>query len=262
MQPGAVFEVIKGRRRSKSTKETQLQKLVRILNFVVAVYIPWWITCGSGTEAAANDLLLLKVIASYEKFDSQIANAAFIAFRGYPVSPSKPFSGHLWYLTSEMLPLCLFSTHLPDATKASVAKAIIDAEKKESFTSRKGNGFGRPVFPQFSLSDVAKMELKDFVGPDSWMFFEIIDLNSSFLSQPVSKWCDLEDWKATSELLKELQVKNDTAERGVKLGHSFLERAKIEENYQHVLQVVENSRKARPDQRSRKSGNDNWFLSW
>ena len=97
------------------------------------------------------------------------------------------------------------------------------------------------------------------------MFFKTLELDSSFLSQPVSKWCELESWKATSELLQELQVKNDTAERGVKLGHSYLERAKIEENYQRILQVAhENRRKGRPDQRSKKSGDDhgNWFLSW
>ena len=46
-----------------------------------------------------------------------------------------------------------------------------------------------------------------------------------------------------SEALNQLQVKTDAAERGVKLGHTFLERTRLEENYQNILQVVENSRK-------------------
>ncbi len=211
-----------------------------------------------------NDLLMLKVIASYEEIGPQVANAAFLAFRGYPVSPSKPFSGHLWYLTAEMLPLCLFISHLPDTTKASEAKVILQAEKEEYFVSRKGNGFGKPVFPQIALTDVPGIDFQDFVGSDSWKFFEVLELDSSFLSQPVSTWCELDSWKAASKILQQLQVKNDAAERGVKLGHTFLERAKIEANYQNILQVAENSRKTNPNQHNRKSrrDNNNRFLSW
>ncbi len=113
---------------------------------------------------------MLKVIASYEEIDPQVTNAAFLAFRGYQVCPSKLFSGHLWYLTAEMLPLCLFSSHLPNATNASVAKAILQAEKEEHFVSRNGNGFGKPVFPQIALTDVPGIDFQDFVGSDSWKF--------------------------------------------------------------------------------------------
>ena len=41
---------------------------------------------------------------------------------------------------------------------------------------------------------------------------------------------------------------NDGAERGVKLTYDFLDRARKERNLQNILQVVENARKALPNQ--------------
>ena len=58
-----------------------------------------------------------------------------------------------------------------------------------------------------------------------------------------------------------LSVTNYAAERGVKLAHDYLESAKQEEMYQNVLQVVENQRKAVPNQRRRKKVlAKEWFL--
>ena len=111
LHAGAVFEVANLRqRRSKQKKEVQLAKLVRLLKFVVAVYIPWWVTCGSATDAPHNDLLLLKVIGQYQAIDSHVAEAEFQAFKGYPATTSKPFSGHLWYLLLTSLALKYLTT--------------------------------------------------------------------------------------------------------------------------------------------------------
>ena len=223
LHPGAVFEVTNSRqKRSKQKKEVQLEKLVRLLKFVVAVNIPWRVTCGSATDAPQNDLLLLKVMGQYQAIDSQVVEVTFQALRWYPATTSKPFSGHLWYLTQEMLPLLLFSPHIPDDVKASVAKAILQSEKSEEFVMRKGNGFGRPLFQQTGMyiSEVSGRRLEDFVGPDSWKFFQVLGLDSSFLNEPVSSLPSLENWAVASKALNQLQVKNDAAERGVKLGRT------------------------------------------
>ena len=93
LPPGAVFEASMAKQRK--CKETQLDKLKRFVQFVLVVCLPWWVTCGTATDAAGNDLLLLKVIASYHDIDSEVAKSAFQAFRGHPVTTAKPFSGHL-----------------------------------------------------------------------------------------------------------------------------------------------------------------------
>ena len=69
--------------------------------------------------------------------------------------------------------------------------------------------------------------------------FNITRINDLFLYEPSSSWNTLESYKDTAIKFQQLQVKNDAAVRGVKLGHSFLERATIEKNYQDILQSVE-----------------------
>ena len=57
--------------------------------------------------------------------------------------------------------------------------------------------------------------------------------------------------KAT-ERMSNINVINDSAERGVKLAQDYLKAAKGEEHYHNVLQVVEASRDSRPSLRKRK----------
>ncbi len=113
--------------------------------------------------------------------------------------------------------------------KNSVTEVIQKSKKSKDFVRRKGAGSGKPLFPEVNIADVPSINLKNFAGPDCWKFFEVTGIDSLFLSQPVGTWCTLDSWIAASEMLQELQVKNDAAERGVKLGHSFLERANIEQ---------------------------------
>ena len=54
-------------------------------------------------------------------------------------------------------------------------------------------------------------------------------------------------------------VVNDTAERAVKLSQDLLSTAKKEENFQHNLQVVENIRHMKPDQRRPKAKATGYF---
>ena len=62
--------------------------------------------------------------------------------------------------------------------------------------------------------------------------------------------------------MKNLEVVNDSAERGVRLAADYLSRTQIESKYQNVLQVVENDSHLVPDQRHRSwsSTRETWFL--
>lgn len=57
-----------------------------------------------------------------------------------------------------------------------------------------------------------------------------------------------------------MAVVNDSAERGVKLCHDFLDSAKDEARLQNILQVVENNRASNPNQRSNKKEEKRWFI--
>ena len=46
------------------------------------------------------------------------------------------------------------------------------------------------AFPQFNMSEVVNMELKDFVGSDSWNFFSVLAVDSTLLFKPVGSWSE------------------------------------------------------------------------
>ena len=57
--------------------------------------------------------------------------------------------------------------------------------------------------------------LKNFVGEDSWGFFEMLKISHEFLPLPVQEWKFDEGYKGGKLVEQNLEFVNDTAERGV-----------------------------------------------
>ena len=225
LQKGAVFA------------SGQLDKILRFINFVTCVYIPWWFKAPVATDAIVNDIELLDSIDKYMDIDSDIAKAA-----------KKAFSNHLWYEVQELAPLCLFSDSLSNDEKTCCVQKMCGEPAEPDPKNRFGNSFGKPIFP--SIGAIKRPQ--DCFGPDSWFFFKALDLNADFINQPVESWQENSCYKAALETITSIKVVNDAAERGVKLASDFLGAAKKEDTYQHILQVVENDRAVTPNQRSTK----------
>ena len=77
-------------------------------------------------------------------------------------------------------------------------------------------------------------------------------LESSFIDLPVESWNKDEGFKAAETVVKNLKVVNDAAERGIKLCIAFLLKAKKNETFQNIVQVVENNRNETPYNRNKK----------
>ena len=58
------------------------------------------------------------------------------------------------------------------------------------------------------------------------------------------------------DIVKNIKTVNDLAERSVKFASDFLSVAQKESRYQNILQVVENERLRKPNQRKRKKVNN------
>ena len=90
--------------------------------------------------------------------------------------------------------------------------------------------------------------LKDFIGSDSWNFFEILGLDIVNIFNKEG-WQTSQQYVDAQEVLKNFRVTNESAERGVKLLADYLGRAKKENIFQSYLQVVERDRKVTPNMR-------------
>ena len=103
-------------------------------------------------------------------------------------------------------------------------------------------------------------DLSLFVGEDSWSIFSVMKLNYGFLSKPVEYWPKDAGYLEAKLIINNLSVVNDGAERGVKLAYDFIGSSKKEDNFQNILQTVENDRRLIPNQRKRKLTSKGWSL--
>ena len=226
----------------------QYEKLERFVFGAAFFYVPWWLSAGVAAESPVNDLNYIKSVHSYSLIDPQLSESALRAFKN-----------HLWYLTEELILLALFSSSLSSAEKEELVKELKNYLPGERCEGRFGTAFGKPQFPALP-SDIAEASLKSFAGKDSWCFFRILKLDSSFLSLPVESWNEDVSFNAAKIVVDNLKVVNDSAERGVKLCSDFLTKAKTNPKFQNVLQVVENNRNEIPNQRLKKEQSKNWFV--
>ena len=95
--------------RSELTKKCiltsyQEEKLLKLVKFIVLIYLPWWVTCPLPADSPINDLKLLEEI---RKYHNQVISSA----------ADKGLLLHSWYLTEEMVPLALFSSKLSHSQK-------------------------------------------------------------------------------------------------------------------------------------------------
>ncbi len=73
---------------------------------------------------------------------------------------------------------------------------------------------GKPVFPTDVM--IAGQSIDHFLGPQSWLLFELLGANGVWLTQPPDQWDTDPEFQQMKEVVQNLAVVNDTAERGVK----------------------------------------------
>jgi hypothetical protein len=101
---------------------------------------------------------------------------------------------------------------------------------------------------QVDPAKAADFKLENFVTKNTMLFFAILGLNSTFLDVDPTQWLQRQDYRQGQEVVKNLQVVNDCAERGVALIEEFNSiLTKQEEQKQFLLQVVTEHRRQFPD---------------
>lgn len=116
--------------------------------------------------------------------------------------------------------------------------------------------------PVITKEDISSLELEQFVCSKSTKFFEIVQVDSSFLEDPVSSWkfdTNRNYQKAASDICA-LTVVNDPAERAVALvkflkSHNF--KPKTAEEFQQQLITIDTERS-----RHRITQDDQQLLDW
>ena len=91
----------------------------------------------------------------------------------------------------------------------------------------------------------SRTQLKDLVGPNSFLLFELIKIEPEFLGLPAKDWEGNSNFIKIKEALSHLKVTNDAAERALGLVTTFNDNTitKNPEQKQFLYRVVYNLRK-------------------
>ena len=94
-------------------------------------------------------------------------------------------------------------------------------------------------------SSFSNKQLKDFVGPDSYVLFNLLNLNKDLLNMPVSSWSSSPLYQHDKNIIKHLSVVNDVAERALGMATSLCgpTMPKNEAQLQATFKVVDAIRK-------------------
>ena len=147
-------------------------------------------------------------------------------------APLKSLNNHTWYLTEQNVLLSLFDPHCSLDLKDKMRLKLL--EKPSS--SMESSYYHRPELPVLCQDN--SYQLSDFIGTKSWNFFEILNIDTTFLYSPVSEWNKQESFLHGQEVVSRLHVTNDPAERAVKLCTDYIDSCRSEERLQIMFQVA------------------------
>jgi len=160
----------------------KLQALQRFNRCVVLVYIQSWFTSRSAADAPINDIHLTGRLTAFD--DKALKNAGVNAVKR-----------HSWYLSPELATLALFS--------------VSPLMTVENMTAERC----------FHLITTLPSSLLDLHV--SHTFVDILSLDDSFLSVPVSFWPDTESFKDAVSIVRKITYVDDCTECGVALISDF-----------------------------------------
>ena len=190
--------------------------------FSVTVYLKAWFTAPLAACAPSNDLQLLKDLHSYKDKNVIISKAT-----------SDKLGLHLWYLSEELVGLAFFDPEVSIVTKCEMVKSLQNREGENEPLKR----------IKIAARLVPDSRLEDFVTQNTRGLFEKLGISSEFIHHHPETWTSHQDFIKGVEIVKNIKVINDNAERGVALVQEFNQLiTHDEEQFQFLLQVVSEHR--------------------
>lgn len=201
----------------------ELDKITRFVKFGVLIYTKYWISAPLAAEAAINDLNLWIKLKKYNSVDREISKLT-----------TQVLERHLWYVSDELVGLSIFSEQISLEEKSKIINSMLNKDYQEKRCVR---GDAATLNRNVNLSQLTNKRSKYILND--------LKISTSFFSLPPEYWSTNADYIAGKQIVLNLKVINDTAERGIKL---FDEYNKVltnnEEEKQLVLQIIEANRKS------------------
>ena len=191
--------------------------------YVSAMHAMNFLKSSKITQAASNDLTVMKKIIQLRDFDKKVADAFF-----------QSYARHSYYLTEENIVFSLFNEDLDLQERANIARKLGSFERK-NILERKA----------FKVAEVnVSSTLDDFVGANSWLLFNVFNYSADWLQRNVDEWSLSEEYRLMKQKVEKILCVNDCCERAIKLVQDFVHSTLKEEKLQDSLLVYKDNRRA------------------
>ena len=181
--------------------EAEKQEVKVMAEFICIFYVVWWLQGYIGVNAPMNDLRAVQQMRIYMKYKQRIAETCLVSWRR-----------HTWYLTQELVVLCLADVSCP--FRDDVAAALLQ-EVLDSYHPRK------PKLPQLPDTiwpeDGSLPNLALFVGPRSYLIFFQLQFSPAemdWLKFASGEWDKFNGYDKFVQFVSKMAVVNDAGERG------------------------------------------------
>ncbi|KAG0718749.1 hypothetical protein GWK47_051855 [Chionoecetes opilio] len=196
------FKIWMFRGQFRLTKKEE-RGLQRLCLFVVRVYAKAWIEASFSVQAPRLDLELIKALGTYDKIDPEIGDVAL-----------SKLSSHLWYVSEELVGLSFFDSDVSCETKNGPWLRPYDERNLTERTRlRKESRFQRSRSEISTWKTSSVDVLSTSSGSYTWM------RPSSICHRTRGRWT--RGFQRSSQIVRNLAVVNDHAERGVALIQEF-----------------------------------------
>ena len=215
--------------------DVERQEVKMMAEFITVFYVVWWLQGYLGVKAPMNDLKAMQQMRMYRQFNQLVSDTCMASWRR-----------HTWYLTEELVVLCLADISCP--FRDDVAAAIVQQDILDSFPPKKPKL--PPVLDNIWPEDGSIPSLSVFVGPRSNLIFNLLEFSAAeldWLKFDSSEWEKFSGFQKFLEFVKKLAVVNDAGERGVKGIQEVVGKTTNESLRQDMLVTAAEERKLHPN---------------
>ncbi|XP_047141470.1 uncharacterized protein LOC124816354 [Hydra vulgaris] len=201
--------------------------MVSRVAFIVAIYYgPAFLNSGKAEHAVLNDFNAFKIAETIKtEWDYEVGN-----------SLQKSMSNHTWYLSPKVVVLSLGDPYMKADAKRLIIQKLLN--------------FPIPELSEISVTAPSAVNvtsdsrLEDLITKESWIFFILTGHTESVREWHTSSdFLALDSYKNFAQLVCNLSVTNDCAERNISLIENFVHSSHNEDQRQNILLVVREHRK-------------------
>ena len=215
----------------------ELVEIEVMSEFTAVFYSKWWFKGTLAAVAPSGDLWAIQSMTKLKEVSPGVALPCLLSLKRHP-----------WYLTKELVILCLADKELSCPIKKAMALALFKCERPASLAP------GKPKFPQEVFSEEFQEKHKDnilsglvdLIGPELWTIPILLGLSEDdmvWVQLEVHQWDLISGFKKVQRFVSTFSVVNDSAERGVKLIEDFVLSSTDEKLRQDMMLTVSHERK-------------------